>query len=35
MKIQKKLREGGGVEGRSGGSGLGIRVDVNEELKLL
>ena len=29
VKIQKKMR------GVSGGSGWGVRVDVNEELKLL
>ena len=34
MKIQKKnFFEGGGVGG--GGVGLGVRVDVNEELKFL
>ena len=35
MKIQKKIFFGGG--GRGGGSvgGVGVRVDVNEELKFL
>ena len=33
VKIQKK-KIGGGRWGRSG-SGLGVRVDVNEELKFL
>ena len=32
MKIQKKNFWGGGV---GGGSGSGVRVDVNEELKFL
>ena len=32
MKIQKKKKLGGGVGGVSG-SGWGVRVDVNEELK--
>ena len=35
MKIQKKLLGGGGGRGRVGGSGWGVRVDVNEELKFL
>ena len=37
MKIQKKknLRGGGGGGGSVGGSGWGVRVDVNEELKFL
>ena len=38
MKIQKKnfFLGGGGVEGGGGsGSGWGVRVDVNEELKFL
>ena len=36
MKIQKK-KIGGGVGGVGGGGGvgLGVRVDVNEELKFL
>ena len=34
MKIQKKKILGGGG-GSVGGSGLGVRVDVNEELKFL
>ena len=38
MKIQKKIL-GGGVEGGGSvggsGSGWGVRVDVNEELKFL
>ena len=33
VKIQKKKNSGGG--GRWGGVGLGVRVDVNEELKFL
>ena len=36
MKIKKNIWGGGGrgsVGGSVGGSGLGIRVDVNEELK--
>ena len=33
MKIQKKNFGGGGVSG--GGSGWGVRVDVNKELKFL
>ena len=33
MKIQKKIFWGGG--GSVGGSGWGVRVDVNEELKCL
>ena len=35
MKIQKKKLGGGGGLGRVGGSGWGVRVDMNEELKLL
>ena len=37
MKIQKKNFGGGGREGGGsvGGSGWGVRVDVNEELKFL
>ena len=37
MKIQKKNWGGGGVGGGGsvGGIGLGVRVDVNEELKFL
>ena len=39
MKIQKKKKLGGGGVGGSGGqwegSGWGVRVDVNEELKFL
>ena len=36
MKIQKKKIGGGGRGGVwSGGSGWGVRVDVNEELKFL
>ena len=34
VKIQKKIR-GGGWVGGGGGSGWGVRVDVNEELKFL
>ena len=33
MKIQKKKL--GGWVGRGSGSGLGVRVDVNEEFKFL
>ena len=33
MKIQKNIGSGGGVWG--GGSGWGVRVDVNEELRFL
>ena len=32
-KIQKKM--GGGEGGSMGGSGFGVRMDVNEELKFL
>ena len=37
MKIQKIIFFGGGVGGSVGGSGSGwgVRVDVNEELKFL
>ena len=38
MKIQKKIYFfffGGGGGGRVGGSGWGVRLDVNEELKFL
>ena len=36
MKIQKINGEGGvGSGGRVGGSGWGVRMDVNEELKFL
>ena len=36
MKIQKKKKlRGGGGPGGGGGSDLGVRVDVNEELKFL
>ena len=42
MKIQKKIilggrggGSGGGGRGSVGGSGWGVRVDVNEELKFL
>ena len=38
MKIQKKIGGGGSVVGSGGGSGSGgggVRVDVNEELKIL
>ena len=35
MKIQKKNYGGGGGRGCRGGSGWGVRVDVNEELKFL
>ena len=36
VKIQKKnFGWGGGGRGVSGGSGWGVRVDVNEELKFL
>ena len=39
MKIQKKIFFGGGVGGGGSvggsGSGWGVRVDVNEELKFL
>ena len=37
MKIQKKNLGGGGSGGGGvdGGSGWGVRVDVNEELKFL
>ena len=37
MKIQKKnfFLGGGGGGGSVGGSGWGVRVDVNEELKFL
>ena len=36
VKIQKKKKFGGGGGGGSvGGSGWGVRVDVNEELKFL
>ena len=38
VKIQKKKNWGGGVGGGGGwvgGSGWGVRVDVNEELKFL
>ena len=38
VKIKKKiffLEGGGGVSGRGGGSGWGVRVDVNGEVKLL
>ena len=40
MKIQKKKTFGGGGSGRGGsvgglGSGWGVRMDVNEELKFL
>ena len=37
VKIQKKILGGGGVGGggRRGGSGWGVRADVNEELKFL
>ena len=36
VKIQKKKFGGGlGVGGVGGGSGWGVRVDVNEELKFL
>ena len=34
VKIQKKKNSGGGG-GSVGGSGWGVRVDVNEELKFL
>ena len=34
VKIQKKISGGGGSVGGSG-SGWGVRVDVNEELKFL
>ena len=37
VKIQKKIFFGGGGRGggRVGGSGWGVRVDVNDELKFL
>ena len=35
MKIQKKNLGGGSGGGLVGGSGSGVRVDVNEELKFL
>ena len=35
VKIQKKNFGGGGWSGVGGGSGWGVRVDVNEELKFL
>ena len=35
VKIQKKKILGGGGGGGGLGSGLGVRVDVNEELKFL
>ena len=35
MKIKKKKNSGGGVCGGGVGSDLGVRVDVNEELKFL
>ena len=37
MKIQKKKMGGGRVEGegRGGRFGVGVRMDVNEELKFL
>ena len=35
VKIQKKKNLGGGGGWVGGGSGWGVRVDVNEELKIL
>ena len=35
VKIQKKKFGGGGSVGSVGGSGWGVTVDVNEELKFL
>ena len=37
MKIQKKKKKmgGGGSRGGGGGLSLGVRVDVNKELKFL
>ena len=35
VKIQKTNGSEGGVRGGGGGSGWGVRVDLNEELKFL